>query len=50
MGKETFENVRLKTSVVELVRENKKKTGVSIGHFIEELIQKKLIKPLKKIK
>lgn len=37
-----LENVKLKKDTVDLVRENKKKTGVSITSFIEMAIDEKI--------
>jgi hypothetical protein len=38
------ESVKLKTDVVNLVRDEKKKTGVAIGRFIEFAIVEKINK------
>jgi len=43
-----LEPVKLKTSVVDLVRKNKQETGVNIGFFFEEAALEKLRK--KKLK
>lgn len=40
--KEKTENVKMKLSVIKLVRENKKKTGVNIAFFFEQAALEKL--------
>jgi hypothetical protein len=42
MKKDTTEPVRIDKLVVELVRDNKKNTGVSISRFIEDAIKEKI--------
>lgn len=41
---EKYESVKISKETVNLVRENKKKTGVPISIFIEKLIKKALKK------
>ena len=42
MTKTKTESVKLRTDVIKLVRDEKQKTGVSIGRFIEDAILEKL--------
>lgn len=42
------ENVKIKTSAVNKVRENKKKTGVPVGVFFEQAAEEKLKSKQKK--
>ncbi len=40
-----YESVKIKKVVVDMLRDNRAKTGVSISFFIESLVTKELNKP-----